>query len=88
MKPRLEILIYSRPGCHLCDAAEAAIEKLVARTGSRPVAVRRMNVDTDPKLEAAYGQEIPVVSVNGGPAFPFRGATRQIEEELERLWTT
>jgi glutaredoxin len=82
VSPSLDIVIYSRPGCHLCETAEAAIRSLTGR--HRNAEVRSVNVESDPALEDAYGQEIPVVSVNGGPAFPYRGDTGRLEREMAR----
>jgi len=54
--------IYSRPGCHLCDDAKAALLKMQRRQG---FALREVNIAGDEKLLAEYGTRIPLVFVNG-----------------------
>jgi glutaredoxin len=56
------ITLYGRPGCHLCDAARAVIERVCADTGERYVEV---SVDDDPALVARFGEEVPVTFVDG-----------------------
>ena len=57
-----EAVVYSRPGCHLCDRAEEIV-RAIAR--DYPMAVRRANVDDDPTLAARYGDTVPVVAIDG-----------------------
>jgi hypothetical protein len=58
----VHVLLYSRPGCHLCDAARAVIEAQRERT---PFDLAEVNVETDDALELAYGIRIPVVLIDG-----------------------
>lgn len=74
----IAVTIYSRPGCHLCDAMKAVVQR-VAR--STPLALEEIDISGDPDLEARYGIEIPVLMVNGRKAAKYRIR----EEELVRL---
>src|SRR5215467_7675617 len=56
----LEITLYTRPGCHLCEEAKAAIEPLVQEFGAR---LREVNIDEDRDLTDRYGWDIPVLFV-------------------------
>ena len=56
------VVLYSRPGCHLCDEARAALDGLRA---TRPFELRELNVEDDAELERSYGLELPVIAVNG-----------------------
>ena len=47
------LILYTRPGCHLCDQAAAMLEEL--GFDWRPV-----NIADDPDLERQYGLQIPV----------------------------
>jgi hypothetical protein len=60
------VVLYSRPGCHLCDDARAALDE-VRRELPFDLEVRDISGDRD--LEAAYGHHIPVVTVDGAEAF-------------------
>ena len=74
----IEVTIYSRPGCHLCDEMKAVVAR-VAR--SVPLALEEIDVSRDPELEARYGVEIPVLTIAGKKAAKYRVT----EEELRRL---
>ncbi len=52
------VILYTRPGCHLCDDACAVLESY----GLEP---RLVNIDTDAELQAKYGLLIPVVVLDG-----------------------
>ncbi|HEY3925979.1 MAG TPA: glutaredoxin family protein [Acidothermaceae bacterium] len=56
------VVLLSRPGCHLCDAARAVVEKLTAEFGERYV---ERDITADPGDLSAYGDSIPVVEVDG-----------------------
>jgi thiol-disulfide isomerase/thioredoxin len=56
----LELL--GRPGCCLCDDAEAALRALEREYR---IEVVKVNVDTDPALAARYGDGVPVVLEGG-----------------------
>jgi glutaredoxin len=56
------VTLYTRPGCHLCDDARSALEKLGAEVEFELVEV---NIETDDALHAAYLERIPVICVDG-----------------------
>jgi glutaredoxin len=55
-----EITLYTRRGCHLCEDAET----LLRRLGYRYSAI---DVDADSSLQVRYGDEVPVLAVDGQP---------------------
>ena len=57
------VVLYSRPGCHLCDEAREAILALLQ--GRDDVDLREVDIDGDERLLAAYLERIPVVEVDG-----------------------
>ena len=57
-----DAVIYSRPGCHLCDEAKAVL----VRHGLDP---REVNIDADPDLRAKYTACVPVVVIDGKERF-------------------
>lgn len=58
----MRIDFYERPGCHLCvDALEIVLGEAAA-AGAEVV---RHDIDTDPDLQARYGELIPVVVIDG-----------------------
>jgi hypothetical protein len=61
-----EIVLYSRPGCHLCDDTHAMLEELLARRASlglpAPALVER-NIEDDGDWQRRYLLVIPVVAI-------------------------
>jgi len=62
----LEVVLYTRPGCHLCEAAWEFLRHEQRRHGFRFTVV---NVDAEPELVRQYGDCVPVVTVNGKVRF-------------------
>jgi hypothetical protein len=60
------VLLYSRPGCGLCDEAREVILAELERT---PFEFREQDVSGDDALELEYGIRIPVVLVDGSERF-------------------
>jgi hypothetical protein len=77
-KPPVQIVLYTRQGCHLCDDARAVLDAAGRRYR---LEVRPVDVDTDPDLAARYGLEVPVVEIAG--RVRFRGRVNRVL--LERL---
>lgn len=82
MPPSIQIEIYSRPGCHLCDEAKAVIEPFTQRYR---IDLRVTDVDSDNALRQAYGSDIPVVMINGKEAFRHRVDAGLLEKKLKEL---
>ena len=59
-EPRLQLL--SREGCHLCATARETLLRLAAEVGEVP---GEIDVDSDPELQAEYGDRVPVVLLDG-----------------------
>ena len=74
----LHVMLYTRNGCHLCDAAW---EQLRLRGQRHGFNLHMIDVDGDPALRNRYGDEVPVVTFNG--AVRFRGTVNEVL--LDRL---
>jgi hypothetical protein len=59
-EPRLTLI--TRPGCHLCEVAKEAVDRVVAVTGDRWT---ELDVTGDLELEREYGDRLPVVLLDG-----------------------
>ena len=77
----LRLTLYSRQDCPLCDE----MRRVVATTG-RGVRfhLEIIDVDSDPSLVAAYGDEVPVLCVNGVKVFAGRVDVRTLRARLAR----
>ena len=63
------VVIYSRPGCHLCDEAKAAI----LRAGcSDQFVLEEINIESDEELLRKYQYDIPVIVIDGVESFIHR----------------
>ncbi|HJR40419.1 MAG TPA: glutaredoxin family protein [Nocardioidaceae bacterium] len=56
------VVLYSRPGCHLCDDARAVIEAVCAEVGER---YDEIDITGSEELTRSFGEEIPVTFVDG-----------------------
>jgi glutaredoxin len=58
-----QVVLYSRPGCHLC---EQALEEILAlRAQGVRFELREIDIDSDDELLKRYLERIPVVAVDG-----------------------
>jgi glutaredoxin len=55
------VTLYTRPGCHLCDDARAALQQLRAQ---HEFEIHEVNIETDDALHAAYLERIPVICLD------------------------
>ena len=83
MSSPVDVEVYSRPGCHLCDEAKEVIERVRRRV---VFDIRVINIETDPELEKKYGEQIPVVFINGNKAFKYHVDEAEFEKKVKRLW--
>ena len=63
------VTIYSRSGCHLCDVALSEIEKFKSEFDFN---IEKILIDENLELEKKYGEEVPVILINGKPHDFFR----------------
>ncbi len=57
-----QVILYSKPGCHLCEDARRVLEQVQKQ---QPFHLEEVNIQDDPTLLAEYGEQIPVVLLNG-----------------------
>ena len=60
----IELTLYGRSYCHLCDDMKNALEPL---RRSFSFVLHEVDVDSDPALEARFDELVPVL-MTGGPA--------------------
>jgi glutaredoxin len=63
-----EVVLYGRPGCHLCDEARAVLERIRAEL---PFALVERDIERDDMLFKAYLERIPVIALDGEELFDF-----------------
>ena len=76
----LRVVIYSRPGCHLCEEAKKVIEA----SGYRgEYTLEEINIESDAELLRRYRFDIPVITINGEEAFRHRLTANEFRQKLE-----
>ncbi|MBS1870728.1 MAG: glutaredoxin family protein [Actinobacteria bacterium] len=63
-----QVVLYGRPGCHLCDDARVLLERVRAEL---PFALVEHDIEADDALLKAYLERIPVVALDGEELFDF-----------------
>jgi glutaredoxin len=66
--PLPDLVLYTRPGCHLCEETRAVVQGLLedrAARGRRTAALRERDISADPELERRFFASIPVVELAG-----------------------
>jgi glutaredoxin len=74
-----EVTLYTRPGCHLCEEAKAAIAPLLREFGAM---LREVNIEGDAVLEARYGSDIPVIFIGARKVAKHRVDVEQFRRQL------
>ena len=64
----MRVVLYSRPGCHLCELAGGV---LLAEQADHPFELEEVDVQDDEDLEREYGTRIPVVEIDGKEWFEY-----------------
>lgn len=77
--PLIELL--TRTGCHLCADARAVVDEVAGGLG---LAWQEVPIDHDDALTARFGEEIPVVLVNGVPRDFWRIDPVRLEQVLRQ----
>jgi glutaredoxin len=58
----IRVVMYTRPGCHLCAEAWQMLTDLRDRF---TLELESINVDGDSELTARHGERVPVIVING-----------------------
>jgi glutaredoxin len=78
--PAAEITVYSKPDCHLCEEAMAALRRLQGELG---FTLRELDITADDALHRAYFERIPVVLLDGEELCEFHVSEARVRERLE-----
>ncbi|WP_259534865.1 glutaredoxin family protein [Halalkaliarchaeum sp. AArc-CO] len=83
----VDVTVYTREDCHLCEEAIEAIRQVAADVGVG-VAIDEIDVEEDEELEAEYGDRVPYVLVDGQPAYKYRVDTFDLRRRLRDRTTS
>lgn len=76
-----ELILYTRKDCCLCEEMKITIRQVAERF---PLAVQEFDVDNSQELQERYGNEVPVLFVNGRKAFKYRITVEALENRLKK----
>jgi len=74
-----DVTLYTRPGCHLCEEAEAQITPLLAQFGAN---LREVNIEADPALRERYNDDVPVIFLGARKVAKHRVNLEQFRRQL------
>ena len=77
----LTLTLYSRADCCLCEEMKVVLAQVQE---DLPFTLEQIDISTDPELESRFGQEIPVLFVNGHKAFKYRLTAGELRRRLAR----
>jgi len=77
----VELELMTRPGCHLCEEMKEAISQAARGLEIR---LREVDISQDSELERRFGNDIPVLFVNGSKAFKHRATVQELRLRLRR----
>ena len=76
------VTLYTKPGCHLCDDALNVLRRVQQL---QPFTLEEVNVQADPALLAEYGEQIPVVTLNGAFLFEYEVDETRLRQLLKEV---
>ena len=80
----IELCLYGRRGCHLCDDLRQALLEFQPGDGiSHGFRLREIDIDTDPELRARYGLLIPVLCLGEQEICHFQLNPAALKQALE-----
>jgi glutaredoxin len=75
------VTVYSRHGCHLCEDAITTLEGMREELAFE---IEIINIDADPELAKLYGNEVPVIHIDGQHHDFYRVDPERFRASLEK----
>ena len=73
------VVIYSRPGCHLCEEAK---QEILSAGCESLITLKEINIENDETLLEEYRNDIPVITIDGVEAFRHRVKTDAFRKRI------
>lgn len=77
----LKLTLYTRRDCGLCEEMKTVIRRAVAKT---PLELEDIDVDGIAELREEFGNEVPVLFINGKKAFKYRVTATELAKRLSK----
>jgi len=73
------VVLYSKPGCHLCDEAATILRRLASEQILR---WRAVDITTDPALFERFKFRIPVLEIDSGPILDWPTTVERVRKAV------
>ena len=78
----IEVSVYSRSNCHLCEVALEVIREI---RKDYEFTITKILIDGDSELEEKYGEQVPVILINDQPHDFFRVDPERFKLAISKL---
>ena len=75
------VTVFSRHGCHLCDVA---MDQLESMKNELNFEIEKIFIDGDSELEKLYGEQVPVIHIDGVHHDFFKVDPERFKASLEK----
>jgi glutaredoxin len=81
----ITLTLIGKPGCHLCEDAEAVVTTVVESLPELPLNVEELSIEDDKDLFDSYWDQIPVLLINGKVHNYWRIDPERLTQALKEL---
>ena len=74
-----QLTLYTRGECCLCEEMKEVIQRVAQKT---PLDLEEIDVDSTPGLVEEYGDEVPILFIDGRKAFKYRVMVGELKKKL------
>ena len=78
----IEVSVYSRSNCHLCEVALEVISEIRKEV---EFTITKILIDGNAELEEKYGEQVPVILINNHPHDFFRVDPERFRLAISKL---
>jgi glutaredoxin len=86
----IQLTLFTKPGCHLCEEAKTVVDSVLDQFKSQhseesAIELTEVNILEDQALLEKYGEEIPVLQINGATHAYWRIDSERLIAALNEL---
>ena len=90
MSKLIALTLLTKPGCHLCEEAKTVVDSAINKfksdhSSENPIELTEVNILEDQALLDEYGEEIPVLQINGATHAYWRIDSERLIAALNEL---
>ena len=81
MTEKKKLVLYSRADCCLCEEMKAVIRQVASTV---PLELEEIDVDGSADLRQRFGDEVPVLFIDGRKSFKYRVTAQELSRRIEK----